>query len=533
MKFLKHYKVLLILFLLLTCYLSFTTATLTDYGTTWDEFDNVNSGNFYEKAIVKKDLKIVDTQPNPERYPPFVNTSISFFADLTKNVLPNLKYIERVHLGIVLISSIGILSIFAFLKIYTKSYIYAIIGAVFMATYPRYYGDIHNNIKDIPMMSLFCLTMLTGMLSVKEKSYKYSILTALLIGISFATKFNAIFIPIILFAWIFAINIKNIKYFKEEKLFKFPSMRLDLLLIPFGGLIFSIIFWPYLWTNTAERVSKVLYYFSSIWRGGTVLFNGQLYQSGINLPWYYAPQYLAIVTPISLIILFLVGLVAIFKTKSEERQWLLLPVFWLVLTLARYLTSSTVVYDGIRHFWEAVPAMVIISVYGLYFFTNKIKLPNPNRTILVKAIVTFGVFMIVTIEGLRAIIQLHPYQTAYYNELVGSTYGAQGKYDIEYWGNFYKEAFEWVEANGKGNKVTLLLDVDPIRYQNYLQPSISVTDARESPYRYVAIQNRQSINSKYIMLLKEKYTLAHTITRKGADIGYIFEREEGVENIFK
>jgi hypothetical protein len=44
------------------------------------------------------------------------------------------------------------------------------------------------------------------------------------------------------------------------------------------------------------------------------------------------------------------------------------------------------------------------------------------------------------IYHINIMINLHPYQYVYYNQIAGGLKGANGKYETDYWGNSYKES---------------------------------------------------------------------------------------------
>lgn len=46
----------------------------------------------------------------------------------------------------------------------------------------------------------------------------------------------------------------------------------------------------------------------------------------------------------------------------------------------------------------------------------------------------------------KDLVALHPYQTTYFNGLVGGVAGADGRYDTEYWLTSYREAIDWVNT---------------------------------------------------------------------------------------
>lgn len=60
-------------------------------------------------------------------------------------------------------------------------------------------------------------------------------------------------------------------------------------------------------------------------------------------------------------------------------------------------------------------------------------------------------------------VRLHPYQSTYFNALVGGVAGADGRYETDYWLSRYKEGIERVNARaaGAGREVTVLVAADP------------------------------------------------------------------------
>ena len=43
-------------------------------------------------------------------------------------------------------------------------------------------------------------------------------------------------------------------------------------------------------------------------------------------------------------------------------------------------------------------------------------------------------------------VRTHPYQNLYFNALIGGLRGAEGKFDLDYWGLSIREAFEYILA---------------------------------------------------------------------------------------
>jgi hypothetical protein len=58
------------------------------------------------------------------------------------------------------------------------------------------------------------------------------------------------------------------------------------------------------------------------------------------------------------------------------------------------------------------------------------------------------------LPGPAGILQLHPYEYIYYNELVGGVRGATGKLELDYWCTAYRDAMDSVnEAAGPNARV--------------------------------------------------------------------------------
>jgi hypothetical protein len=51
---------------------------------------------------------------------------------------------------------------------------------------------------------------------------------------------------------------------------------------------------------------------------------------------------------------------------------------------------------------------------------------------------------LVLAPGILGIAQLHPYEYAYYNRLVGGVRGAFRSYELDYWCTSYREAMGWI-----------------------------------------------------------------------------------------
>ena len=62
-----------------------------------------------------------------------------------------------------------------------------------------------------------------------------------------------------------------------------------------------------------------------------------------------------------------------------------------------------------------------------------------------------------------SLIRLHPYQSSYFNALVGGLGGAAGRYETDYWISSYREAMLWINDRAvekKGRPLRVLISAN-------------------------------------------------------------------------
>jgi hypothetical protein len=160
-----------------------------------------------------------------------------------------------------------------------------------------------------------------------------------------------------------------------------------------------------------------------------------------DVPRHYLPWYLLITTPIAVLLLASAGLVAVIRDQLRDPRstaallgfmmqlWLLFPVFYFVI-------FRPTVYDGIRHFLFLLPAMAILAGTGA------------ARIAASRRLLT-GAMVVLLLLPVKDLIILHPYQSSYFNALVGGVEGASENYDTDYWASSYKEAAEWINLRAE------------------------------------------------------------------------------------
>lgn len=432
------------------------------------------------------------------------------------------------HLPIIFWGIAGVAIVYAFVK-EAASARTALLAAFILALTPRYFGDLHNNMKDIPSAVVFALNIWLLWRFVRHKRLTDLLLGITAFAIAFNVKVNSLFIPLIAAAWAGFIVIT------KKPLPKPGLIVLYAILAPVAAFLLWWVFWP-------DPIGQLKHAFLTFGIGTNnieVLLNGSWYCSGSTVPWYYPYWYLTITTPLSVLIFFFVGFgTSIFsavrqlliayrsllrgKTRhathdgsvNPELQTLLL--LWLFLPLTRYLVPSIGVIDGIRHFEEVLFPIAILAALGFDKIFSFVRRP------LLKL-----VFLLFILGSLFYINwSYHPYQITYFNELVGGAKGALGKYDLDYWGTSQKEAVLWVNAHApKGSTVHIAMAAAVAG--QYLRPDLLATlnTRGHNDSDFVIVLNRQSFFYRFFYVYE--YLLTHrpiyTVRAAGAPLTWVYD----------
>ncbi len=227
--------------------------------------------------------------------------------------------------------------------------------------------------------------------------------------------------------------------------------------------------WPYLWENPPLIFLQVLKFMSDNPTGLSVLFNDQIYHPS-NLPHRYLPFFLFYTLTEPVWPFFLFGLIAAYrKLKSASQQVVpaLIILAWFVIPFLYVVVKRPPMYDGMRHVLFITPPVFIFIGFAFDFIMEKISKTWLNALII----------LAILVPGIIGIIQLHPYEYAYYNSFIGGTKGAFRHYETDYWLTCYKEAVE--QFNPIVTKpATLYVHREPYIAATYAADGVTVKDGR-------------------------------------------------------
>jgi glucan phosphoethanolaminetransferase (alkaline phosphatase superfamily) len=214
-----------------------------------------------------------------------------------------------------------------------------------------------------------------------------------------------------------------------------------------------------------------------------VLFAGENYQAG-EVPRRYILTLFGYTQTEPVWILFLLGLfLSFWKSNNQKRITLFIILLWFAIPLAYVLLRRPSMYDGYRHFLFILPPIFIFAGFAFEkifeFFAQRRSVTAVHNTKTRKVTDLAGAILVafILLFGIIPIIQLHPYQYAYYNNFAGGLKTVFRNYETEYWLTCYREAV--LELNQITNdEINLFVRREPYIADYYANGNINVRDFR-------------------------------------------------------
>lgn len=338
------------------------------------------------------------------------------------------------------------------------------IGFIFIAFCPRIYAHSFFNTKDIPFLCIVMVCMLLAQVAFeKNKTWWYAILGAAC-GLATGTRILGVLLVAVSGSFL-VVDLLRAARMKE----KAPVAVRNLIAFTFCALVSLYAVWPILWQAPIENFVSNFSYLSHFPWKGELLLNGQVYASSA-LPWFYLPYWIAVTTPILVLVSGIAGIVLVivsaarrpqmYLSNTQDRNHLLYLLLVLVPLLSVIILHS-VVYDDWRHVYFIYPAFVILGLAGIHKLFSEKKKPF-----------VYGLYTAQIIAGSIFMIRCHPLQQLYFNEFVSHKKEAiRNRYDMDYWGCAYKQGLEYILAHDTASAIKVQWSILPVENNLKMQPA--------------------------------------------------------------
>ncbi len=444
-----------------------------DHGATWDEYFVEKSANkltdFY--LTFGEDKSALEYR-NRKFYGGLFDT-YSGFAVKIFNPLFDQDYTYQIrHIFNALIGFLGILFT-GLLGKYLGGWRGGLMALLFIALSPRFFGHAMNNPKDIPFAAAFAMGTYFMVKTIREFPFPskrtvfwfiFAIACAISIrigGLLLINYFGLFIIIYVLNAYLVSGNTPFSKFHLKRGFWV-------CLIVTVFGYFGGLIFWPYGLRGPIEHPFDALAKMSDFDNAVSTWFEGQMMKSD-QLPWYYIFKYLGITSPLFIIVGFaiLIGW-SIYRVSKQRRNEYLMVLFTVFFPIGFIIAKGSNVYDGMRQLLFIYPSLVVVASQSWLHLLNGL-----NHRLL--RIFSFGLLGFLLILPLSFIVRNHPHEYVYYNQIIGGVKGAYGNYELDYWGNASKEAFQFLGPYlQKNHHKDSTIQVNT----NYLEPE------KEALYRY-------------------------------------------------
>jgi hypothetical protein len=472
-----------------------------------------------------------------EWYPPFpflVSSAVSYIFAEQLNVM---HFIDAHHLGEVIIGAIGV---WAFYGLAFELGLPSMVAAgttILFALYPTIFGQMRDDAKDIPLMSILVVAVYLFIRWIHfwqarqyNKTWIYGFGSAIAFGLAEASKPSAVIIAPILATW-FCISIIASRKFADRMrrlpLFVFTSVIVAVIAV--GVFIFS---WPWLWDNPIVKLTSIWGFFKSVGYNMPTMYLGVKYFAGVNLPKEYPFGILLFQTPLEVTILAVIGVFAVLERVVKKKDMFsFLPLWWFALGMGRFFLPSIIIYARVRHFIDVMPAFFLLTGFGIDAI-GKYAVSTSYQAFRSKFIgglvVVLGVCVVIFHEAWIA-KTFYPYEPSYFNFLVGGSKNVAEKelFDIEYWGAGVKEAMEYL--NFQSFVAPIAVYSCGLRHMTmyYNAPKVKLLWVNPEDANYSIVPNAASWFGDMVRFSRANHRLVYTIKRGGADLFYVFQNTNG------
>lgn len=451
-----------------------------DYGVSWDEGFQRGYGQTMWEYVADGNRGLFSS--SERAYGPVFVLSLTASEKLLHLTDTRDIYLFR-HACTFFLFWVGLVFFYRFGRRMFGSWKAALLACIFLLLSPRIFAHAFYNPKDIPFLALWAVGMDTLFLLLEKKTIARAMLHAAVCGLLVDLRV----VGLLLSAITFLLLLADTYPFRKRTLKDHGTIA-----VAYGGITAFIIVacWPYLWEapfgHLWESIEKMSHF---PWNLG-VFFRGA-YVPATQLPPWYIPLWILLTTPVLYSLAFVAGIGAEAAAimGGLARFWRanrgdVIALAWLCVPLASLFLLRPVVYDEWRHFFFLYPAIVLIAVRGILSidaFLHRALRDEDRRAARLLVRVACGLSCATT---LAFMLRNHPFENTYFSMLPGGIRGAEGQYELDYWGTSYRQAWERLLREVPQGQLLVHVENDPGRLNLAILPAtdrkrITLVDRRE------------------------------------------------------
>jgi hypothetical protein len=289
-----------------------------------------------------------------------------------------------------------------------------LVAALSFAFMPRVFFHAHLACFDLPVCSLWLLTSYVYVRSLEERRWSWAIGAGLLYGLLLDTKHNSWIFP---FVVLFHFALLSRRWWGEGGRSGAWWRRLPLawLTMSLIGPALCYALWPWLWHDTLARVREYVAFHTGHEYYNMEFLGRTYYQP--PMPRGYAWVMTLATVPLVTLVLALAGVAEAWRQTERRSDY----AFWAVSIVASYapwLSSSTPIFGGTKHWMTAYPFLCLFAGAGFSLVQRAVQdyRPRFSAPLPLAACVLVGPAVMT--------LHAHPFGLSAYTPLVGGAPGA-------------------------------------------------------------------------------------------------------------
>ncbi len=322
----------------------------------------------------------------------------------------------------------------------------ALITLIIMLVSPRFVGDSLMNPKDIPFAAGYIMAIynMAAVLDRFPNPRRWNLI-GLAVGLGIALGIRAggllSFGILGMFAGLhFLLKNGGLRAFSDRDTLK--KYAVIILGVAVAGYAFALFFWPYALQSPLKNPFVALSKFSDLEVKIRVLYEGVNVMSD-KTPWGYPLKWIAYTIPLFALTGFIGSILLLPRLLSRYQPlWVGLVFFAAIFPVFYVIYKDAVIHDGWRHLTFAYPPMCVAAA----LFWNEIAKLLPQKKAVQYGYGAVIALMLAAPASFIVANRALPY--LYFNELIGGTSGAFGKFETDYWGLSVRQGLEWMEKEG-------------------------------------------------------------------------------------
>ena len=317
-------------------------------------------------------------------------------------------------------------------------------AAAMLALVPAYYGHMFNNPKDVPFAAAYVWALYY--IAVVLESARPRSMLLLKLGLAMGAAMGVRVGGLILPTYLVALLVGKHVWTSNRGRWRRAAVELSRDLVVVAGppvavaYVVMTVSWPWIHPDPILRPLAALEDLTVRYLGEiTILFDGALYTPK-SLPRTYVAKHLVVQLPEPVLVLLLLSPVLFFVHRGRRLAVALVAtaaVFPVLYAAIRHAPA----YNGFRHFLFVVPPLVTVAAVTLASLHDTVRRRHPTAAGVLLAFVS-----LLAAWTAGEMWRLHPYQYLFYNQLVGGTHGAAGRYELDYYCHSYAEAVRELDA---------------------------------------------------------------------------------------